>query len=53
MLERIAGPSSRGWLPCPCSSYTAGRFFTAEPPGKPLVSVYTQTQMGIYVSVLI
>ena len=44
ILEWVAMPSSRGSSPPrdrTCISYsscTAGRFFTAKPPGKPLIS---------------
>ena len=46
ILEWVAMPSSRGpsrprnQTPISCSSYSAGRFFTAEPPGKPF-KLYT------------
>ena len=46
ILEPVALPSSRGpsWprnqTPISCSSYSAGRFFTAEPPGNPF-KLYT------------
>ena len=42
MLERVPMPSSRGspWsrnrTSVPCISCTAGKFFTAEPPGNPI-----------------
>ena len=44
ILEWVAMPSSRGsswpriWTCASCVSCIAGRFFTAQPPGKPLVS---------------
>ena len=44
ILEWVAMPSSRGF-PSPrnwnCVSCLAGRFFTAEPPGKPLIEHYS------------
>ena len=53
ILERVAMPSSRGssqprdWTHVSCISCIAGRFFTAEPPGKPsrqTISLLKQTQ---------
>ena len=41
ILEWIAMPSSRGFSQLrdqTCVSWTAGRFFTLEPPGKPMAS---------------
>ena len=49
ILEWVAMPSSRGsswlkaWTHIACGSCIVGRFFSAEPPGKPLHPLHTHT----------
>ena len=50
---RVTPPPPRDRARAPCSPCTAGSFFTAEPPGKPQVHMFTRTQTCIYVSVSI
>ena len=57
ILKWVAMPSSRGsflprdWTLISCSTWIAGRFFTTEPPGKPLhVAVQSFSHVWFFVN---